>query len=97
MLPMRILLSSVPIAITAAKINIECAMLCLICPTATAAAVVTRKLGGDVAGITATKNAIEMFKYKATQWVINFEEGQDPGNCEIEVLQNLYKNKEKVR
>ena len=31
---------------------IECAMLCLICPTATAAAVVTRKLGGDVAGIT---------------------------------------------
>ena len=31
---------------------IECAMLCLICPTATAAAVVTRKLGGDVPGIT---------------------------------------------
>lgn len=31
---------------------IESAMLCLICPTATAAAVVTRKLGGDVAGIT---------------------------------------------
>jgi BASS family bile acid:Na+ symporter len=27
-------------------------MLCLICPTATAAAVVTRKLGGDVPGIT---------------------------------------------
>ncbi len=35
-----------------AVILIECAMLCLICPTATAAAVVTRKLGGDVAGIT---------------------------------------------
>ena len=31
---------------------IECAMLCLIAPTATAAAVVTRKLGGDVPGIT---------------------------------------------
>ena len=31
---------------------IESGMLCLICPTATAAAVVTRKLGGDVAGIT---------------------------------------------
>ena len=31
---------------------IESAMLCLICPTATAAAVVTRKLGGDVAAIT---------------------------------------------
>lgn len=33
-------------------ILLESAMLCLICPTATAAAVVTRKLGGDVAGIT---------------------------------------------
>ena len=31
---------------------IESAMLCFICPTATAAAVVTRKLGGDVPGIT---------------------------------------------
>ena len=31
---------------------VESAMLCLICPTATAAAVVTRKLGGDVPGIT---------------------------------------------
>ncbi len=30
----------------------ESAMLCFICPTATAAAVVTRKLGGDIAGIT---------------------------------------------
>jgi BASS family bile acid:Na+ symporter len=34
------------------QVLIESAMLCLICPTATAAAVVTRKLGGDVAGIT---------------------------------------------
>lgn len=31
---------------------IESAMLCFICPTATAAAVVTRKLGGDVPGLT---------------------------------------------
>jgi len=31
---------------------VESAMLCMICPTATAAAVVTRKLGGDVPGIT---------------------------------------------
>ena len=31
---------------------IESAMLCFICPTATAASVVTRKLGGDVPGIT---------------------------------------------
>jgi len=34
------------------KVLVESAMLCLICPTATAAAVVTRKLGGDVPGIT---------------------------------------------
>lgn len=39
---------------------IECAMLCLICPTATAAAVVTRKLGGDVAGITTYTILINM-------------------------------------
>ena len=31
---------------------IEAAMLCLICPTATAAAVITGKLGGDMAGLT---------------------------------------------
>lgn len=35
------------------KILIEGAMLCMICPTATAAAVVTGKLGGDMPGITA--------------------------------------------
>ena len=34
------------------SVLIECAMLCFVCPTATAAAVVTRKLGGDVPGIT---------------------------------------------
>lgn len=39
---------------------IESAMLCLICPTATAAAVVTRKLGGDVAGITTYTILINM-------------------------------------
>ena len=33
------------------RIAIESAMICLICPTATAAAVVTDKLGGNVAGI----------------------------------------------
>lgn len=36
----------------ATVVLLESAMLCFICPTATAAAVVTRKLGGDVAGIT---------------------------------------------
>ena len=35
------------------KVLIEGAMLCLICPTATAAAVVTGKLGGDISGLTA--------------------------------------------
>ena len=43
-------------------ILIESAMLCLICPTATAAAVVTRKLGGDVAGITTYTIFINMLK-----------------------------------
>jgi len=36
--------------ITGNRIAIEAAMLCLICPTATACAVVTGKLGGDMAG-----------------------------------------------
>ena len=35
------------------RVVLEGAMICLICPTATAGAVITRKLGGDVSGITA--------------------------------------------
>jgi BASS family bile acid:Na+ symporter len=42
----------VPADTSFTEILIECAMLCFICPTATAAAVVTRKLGGDIPGIT---------------------------------------------
>lgn len=42
------------------KILIEGAMLCLICPTATAAAVVTGKLGGDMPGLTAYTIIINM-------------------------------------
>lgn len=34
------------------RVVLEGAMLCIICPTATASAVITRKLGGDVSGIT---------------------------------------------
>lgn len=34
------------------RVILEGAMLCLICPTATAAAVITRRLGGDVAHVT---------------------------------------------
>ena len=41
-----------PVKGDAWRVVMESAMLCLICPTATAAAVVTRKLGGDVPGIT---------------------------------------------
>lgn len=37
---------------TPARVLVEAAMLCLICPTATAAAVVTGKLGGDAAALT---------------------------------------------
>ena len=37
---------------TPARVLVEAAMLCLICPTATAAAVVTSKLGGDAAALT---------------------------------------------
>lgn len=33
-----------------ARILLECAMLCLVCPTASAAGVITRKLDGDLAG-----------------------------------------------
>ncbi len=33
------------------ELVIEAAMICMICPTATAAAVVTEKLGGDIAGV----------------------------------------------
>lgn len=42
------------------KVLIEGAMLCLICPTATAAAVVTGKLGGDMPGLTAYTIIINM-------------------------------------
>lgn len=47
-----LLISAFPYKSHGVVVLLESAMLCLICPTATAAAVVTRKLGGDVAGIT---------------------------------------------
>lgn len=34
-----------------ARVMLECAMLCFICPTASAAGVITSKLGGDLAGV----------------------------------------------
>ncbi len=42
------------------RIILEGAMLCLICPTATAAAVITRKLGGNVSSITTYTILINM-------------------------------------
>lgn len=42
------------------RVLIESAMLCLVCPTATAAAVVTAKLGGSAAGITSYTIMINM-------------------------------------
>lgn len=42
------------------RILVESAMLCLLCPTATAAAVVTRKLGGNAADITTYTIVINM-------------------------------------
>ena len=49
-----VLIGSILIALphSPARVVLEGAMILLICPTATAAAVITRKLGGDVAGIT---------------------------------------------
>ena len=47
-----LLVSFLPDKSAGGVVLIESAMLCLICPTATAAAVVTRKLGGDVPGLT---------------------------------------------
>lgn len=48
-LPMHLLGES---SVATSRPIIESAMLCLICPTATAAAVVTGKLGGDMEGLT---------------------------------------------
>lgn len=48
----------------------ESVMLCFICPTATAAAVVTRKLGGDVAGITTYTILINMLTALAVPLVV---------------------------
>lgn len=45
------------------RMLLECAMLCLICPTASAAGVITEKLGGDLAG---TVSYIVMINVAAT-------------------------------
>ena len=35
-------------------------------------------------------------RYKANQWVIKMPDGIDPGSCEIQELQRLYEQREKV-
>ena len=51
---------------------------------------------GDDAGINATKQAVEMFKNKATIHMVGFEEGIDPGGVTSEELIKIFNNKEKV-
>lgn len=51
---------------------------------------------GDEAGINATKQAVEMFKNKATIHMVGFEEGIDPGGITSEELIKIFNNKEKV-
>lgn len=50
----------------------------------------------DDAGINATNKAIAMLRYKTNQWKIKLPEGKDPGDCNIDELQELFTNKERV-
>lgn len=47
---------------------------------------------GDKAGATATQKAIEMFKNKATLYVLPFDEGQDPENIDRHLLRHKFDN-----
>lgn len=58
---------------------VESAMLCLICPTATAAAVVTRKLGGDVPGLTTYIVLINLLAALLVPLVVPMIHAQDGG------------------
>ncbi|HSQ90184.1 toprim domain-containing protein [Romboutsia sp.] len=51
---------------------------------------------GDDAGVKATKQATELFKNKATLYMVKFDEGLDPGSLESNDLINLYNKKEKI-
>ena len=51
---------------------------------------------GDEAGISATKKAIDMLRYKINQWIIKMPDGCDPGSCEVGELQKLYEKREKI-
>lgn len=59
---------------------IESAMLCLVCPTATASAVITGKLGGDIAGLTAylvLVNLVVAVIVPVTVPIVHPQEGMD--------------------
>lgn len=51
---------------------------------------------GDDAGMKATKQAVELFKNKATLYMVKFEEGIDPGGITSEELLKIYNNKERI-
>lgn len=48
---------------------------------------------GDDAGIKATLKSIEQLKHKTNLHIMEFTNEQDPGQCTIEELQKIYKNK----
>lgn len=52
---------------------------------------------GDEAGRKATKDAIELFRYKANMSVINFDEGEDPENITREELMLKYERKTRIQ
>lgn len=51
---------------------------------------------GDDAGVKATKQATELFRYKCLLYMVKFEEGVDPGSLDKEELLKLYNEKERI-
>jgi DNA primase len=50
---------------------------------------------GDEAGLTATNKAIELFRYKANQYIVPFLPHEDPASISREELQKRYEGKER--
>lgn len=51
---------------------------------------------GDEAGRNATEKAIALFRKKADQYIVHFEDGQDPASISREELMKLYGEKERI-
>ena len=51
---------------------------------------------GDLAGLNATKKALEMFRWKVNQWVIEMPDGADPGSLKASELKELYIKRERI-